>query len=149
MYKANTGRIPILKKCNFFFDRNRHDRLGIIHCKHRSLCLYNHFTQEEYKQLGEHGNDLVDCPRCKGTGIQKISAYGLNTPSNVTEFMCIDCNGEKKVVMYKTLLQRAQLRNWCTCKRETETQYYADGRHPKCKKHCWICLECNGFTQIG
>jgi hypothetical protein len=142
-------RLPNFKKCNFFHDRNRHDRLGLIHCRHRSLCHYHHFTQEEFKQLVERGCELVDCPRCKGSGVQEITVYGLNPSIKPSDIRCISCNGDKRVPLYKTLVEKADLRKWCSCRRETEVQYYDDGRHPKCKKHCWVCLECNGFTQIG
>ena len=141
-------RVPYFKKCNFFFERNRHDRLGLIHCKHRSFCHYYHFTQEEYKNLGERGGEFVDCPMCKGSGVQQITMYGTSS-SAASERRCGSCDGKKRVPLYKTLTEKASSRNWCSCPKETEVQYYADGGHPKCKKHCWLCLECNGFTQIG
>lgn len=28
-------------------------------------------------------------------------------------------------------------------------QYYADGEHPECSKHCYACTSCKAIVQVG
>ncbi|NIN66268.1 MAG: hypothetical protein GTO63_16565 [Anaerolineae bacterium] len=50
---------------------------------------------------------------------------------------------------YRAELDREYEEDWCHCEGDTSTEYWADGEHPTCYKHCWTCRACGKLVQVG
>lgn len=35
------------------------------------------------------------------------------------------------------------------CAHDGDVEYYEDGEHPRCSKHCWACKSCGAIVQVG
>lgn len=130
--------------CYWFCRVNLNDNNGVWKCRNGSLCRYRHLTHEEAGQVMYHGNDMEDCKACNGTG----QIYNKHHDFHMT---CLCCNGKRQVSVKQRILQKAANREWCDCKddRDTDTMFFNDGQHPKCKKHCYVCRRCKCITQVG
>lgn len=54
----------------------------------------------------------------------------------------------KKVMGEARVFWQQQEKKAGRCKHEN-VQYFADGQHPECSKHCWACASCKAITQVG
>ena len=128
--------------CYWFFANNKTDHHGIHYCHYGSLCRFHHLTQEEVQLVRDGGS--TPCHGCHGTGEQTIQVFG-----NPAKISCIICDGAMVLSAKKAVLEKAHNRDWCRCKTDTDSTYYPDNTHPKCRKHCYVCVRCKGITQIG
>lgn len=140
--------------CYFFFKKNVSEERELRLCNKGSLCPFKHWTQEEcqlYRNHYQNQNQITyDCNKCKGSGMQTIL---IN--QDRMEFCCTNCHGKKqftKTISQKIkseLLEKDFERVWCHCKQFQGTTYFADGKHPRCSKHCYVCNQCKNIVQIG
>jgi len=133
--------------CHWFCRVNENDKNGLRHCRNGSLCRYRHLTHEEAQAIIQRGNEMESCKTCNGTGQIYIRHHDFYMD-------CLTCNGKREVSVKRLMLDKAENREWCHCKKgndddEHDTLYFADGQHPKCKKHCYVCKQCKGITQVG
>ena len=134
--------------CHWFYRVNVNDS-RIRYCRNGSLCRYKHITQDEVEELSRHGNELIMCPGCNGRGVQEIKTYGLNIANSNVEIQCMSCDGRREVSKRQRILKKVANREWCRCDGRVDTHYYPDNTHPKCKKHCYVCVRCKGISQVG
>lgn len=128
--------------CYWFYQHNANDT-RLRYCRYGSTCRFKHLTQEEVHTIQHRGEDKIQCPSCSGTG----QIYNRHHNFNMT---CLSCYGKKEVAVKRTILDKCADREWCRCKEESsESIYFPDGTHPKCKKHCYVCSVCKGITQTG
>lgn len=121
--------------CNWFY-RNNADDHNLRFCRRGSLCPYRHLTQQEVRLLSG-GDTHTPCGHCGGTG-------------EMHRFPCVFCYGKGSISEKHRILDRAEYREWCQCETPSkDTHYYPDNTHPKCKKHCYVCTQCKGITQVG
>jgi len=142
--------------CYWFFRENQCSRPStkIKLCKHGSLCKYLHWTREECQEyLSSKHDDRIqkmECNQCKGT--QKMIIY---ISKQKIQIECHECKGKGFLLISnseytkKKLLQKDASRIWCQCHESFSTVYYKDNEHPRCSKHCYVCIHCKGITQIG
>lgn len=135
--------------CYWFYRNNDGTGSSLKYCRYGSLCRYTHLTQDEYKQLVEGGENLISCPRCRGTGEQDIKLHGIASANGTCKITCIDCNGSRTITTKAMILNKCSNREWCRCGAFVDTIYYPDNTHPKCKKHCYVCSKCKCISQIG
>lgn len=131
--------------CHWFCRVNENDKNGLRKCRNGSLCRYRHLTREEAEQIIQHGNQMEDCMSCNGTGQIYIRHHDFH-------MQCPQCDGKRQLTVRQQILRKAENREWCDCKedeRDIDTWFFDDGRHPKCKKHCYVCKQCKGITQVG
>lgn len=134
--------------CHWFFRNNQDDR-HIRHCRYGSLCKYKHLTQDEVRILSSESQHMQSCRRCHGTGTQHIQVLGLKMAESFG-IQCISCNGSGQINSRSVIIEKLSDRDWCYCRVPSrDTIYFPDNRHPKCSKHCYVCRNCNGITQIG
>ena len=92
---------------------------------------------------------MATCKSCNGTGKMSlnVSQAGKTTPFSIT---CIYCNGSGSLSDAQQKANEAAKALWCSCGNPSEsTTYYADGTHPSCSKHCYVCDDCGKITQVG
>jgi len=140
--------------CSWFSKVNRTEKEAMRMCREGSLCKYLHWTAEECREFLQNIDKIesqrLECRSCKG-GVQ---AFIINDKKIKIE--CSTCHGkgfrEMSAHHYvkEKLVKKDRERIWCKCKNNHfSTVYYKDNEHPRCPKHCYVCLHCKGITQIG
>lgn len=138
----------MIKGSCFWFYRVNKDESKLRFCRDGSLCKYVHLTQEETNLIHQKGSQQEPCSTCKGSKYQTFNwvIQGVEKPCNVT---CLSCNGSGETLIRDKVLSKARDRLWCKCKKSRDSTYYPDNTHPRCSKHCYVCVDCKGITQTG
>lgn len=96
----------------------------------------------------------MKCKSCKGTGkmvitATEITAAGAKEMPSVS-IDCIRCNGSGEISAARQKQLEAQAALWCKCGNPSgNSQFFNDGEHPNCSKHCYVCEDCRKITQVG
>lgn len=97
----------------------------------------------------------VTCPSCDGSKVITMTMVSFFTKptedtGKSTTIKCVTCDGKGTVSPAKAKQLQEEMAMWCECDKPSEqTDYYADGEHPKLHKHHYRCQKCKGVVQIG
>lgn len=96
---------------------------------------------------------MVQCPTCKGSGIQTIETT-MRSPGKIEtsslKITCVVCKGAAVISpeAQKALQREADL--WCRCgKSSDDVIFHDDGECSQCRKHHYHCGSCGKISQIG
>jgi hypothetical protein len=96
---------------------------------------------------------MTQCTVCKGSGHQKIHIIHAFSDKQDKELIsgCMWCGGDGDMNDKQLEWKEEYDSVWCKCTQPSEepAQFWNDGEHPTCEKHCWTCPKCNKITQIG
>lgn len=152
-------------QCYWFWRANPgKDGVPIRKCKYGSLCRFMHLTRQETRDMETLQQEqeatpeqtTSACLRCNGTGRHAITIVNTGDHDRQDTMRCFECEAtgilheHPNKTKIRMLYKKAHFRDWCQCRGDSRTfQYHPDHTHPKCVKHCYTCLWCRGFTQIG
>ena len=95
----------------------------------------------------------MKCPTCKGKGKYNMGVTEIGVGRRKTRHVpmtCFLCEGKGTITKAEWARVQAAKALWCDCDNPSgDTTYYADGTHPNCSKHCWVCNDCRKITQVG
>jgi hypothetical protein len=95
----------------------------------------------------------MKCPTCKGTGKYDLPTTTMTTngySKEICEITCFTCHGSGRITVkqHNDMIEARKI--WCSCGNPSEeTNFYDDGEHPTCSKHCYTCVDCGKIVQIG
>lgn len=103
---------------------------------------------------GPKPKKMLQCPACKGAGIQTIETSTISPGKPVEKsslkITCVICKGAT-VISHEVqkALDREQAM-WCRCEKSSdEVIFHDDGECADCHKHHYHCGACQKITQVG
>ncbi len=95
---------------------------------------------------------MLQCPTCKGEGIQTCEVHELGKEVHSFETTCVVCDGDKEITEELAEQLKEQDKLWCRC---TSIEYtfgsYPEDGECNCgvHKHHVHCGTCGKISQIG
>jgi hypothetical protein len=94
------------------------------------------------------------CTACKGKKKVTQNVVVIDTEGRTTESFtmeCFTCKGTGRLTKAQIEENKRAAEAWCKCDEPDmeNAQYWPDGAHPECSKHCWTCGKCGKIAQVG